>query len=527
MSALQLRFVVVLCIPAMALIFAGCQKRPVPVLVDEQIPDVKPADDEPKPFPLLLEPKFNAKVLEPIDRPLAMQPIAEQYWNFETYRRTDDKPAVATRRLEIAGRVLTEEDEPAEGTQVLLIAYDEKVAVTRTSKDGRFSFGARDLRLASEEIDIRGPIVAFHLVAFAENRSIIVDELQIYIDAARPSFPSRAIYRGEKIDIELKHGKTRSIRGRIVDEKGIPLGGAQVRLISTTTRVGDRPRPFRNDGWSHADLEPTTGNDGSFQFSMLPAQCKVTVEVRAAGFACTRFMALSTPPLGTLKKEDAGLWHHNLGDEWIIRLVRPVPQRVQVVDKKTGLPLSGFVVSGFPIAEMRSANVPIAGALTDANGYAILWLPPGRYHFHARQEKDPQYHPAGTTGQVSPATADEPYQVAANPYIVTIEVFDADTGVPIKNATVQLLLTYKNPQQSLASGMPRTYYWGETKSNGKAQGLNPFEGYTARFLQNEIQISTFKVVAPQGFEAVEVPEASFDQLVSTKPVFRFTIRKKK
>src|SRR5438876_12398482 len=111
---------------------------------------------------------------------------------------------------------------------------------------------------------------------------------------------------------------------------------------------------------------------------MLPVQSKITIEVRAAGFACTRLLALTTPPLGTLKKEEADLWHHNLSEEWVIKLPKPSPQRVQVTDKKTGRPLAAFEVTARPTPETRGGNAPHAWGQTDANGYALLWLPPGK-----------------------------------------------------------------------------------------------------------------------------------------------------
>lgn len=133
-----------------------------------------------------------------------------------------------------------------------------------------------------------------------------VSEDHAYVDSARPKFPSGAFYRGEKIDVGLAHVKARAVRGRLEDEDGRPLAGARVRLVAAASRVGDRPLPYVNEGWEDAGLEAATGADGRFRLGMLPEKSLVTVEVRAAGFACTRLAALTTPPLGTLAGSDAG-----------------------------------------------------------------------------------------------------------------------------------------------------------------------------------------------------------------------------
>jgi hypothetical protein len=510
-------------ISLLAVTFTGCQKKPAADV--PEIADLNQRIDELAQLRIEREARFDAKVLPPIDAPEPLQLIPDRLLRHSKDRLAlnwEEQPIAGKTRQRIGGRILAEDGVPAAGSQVWLIVQHEIVAKVFSGDDGRFAF---DIELPFRRaVTPQQPAIAhFRVIAFGRDRAIVASAGLAYIDMPRPKYPSDSFYQGEKIEVELQHVTARRIRGRIESEDNKPLAGARVRLISTATRVGDRPLPFRNEGWNERDLEAIADEHGRFQFDILPAKSKITVEVRAAGFACARLAALTTPPLGALKKEEGDLWHHNLGDEWVIQLVKPLRQYVQMTDSQSGRPLADFDLVAVPMEGKSDSIASRAWARTDANGYAILWLPPGIYEFHTFPIDNPNYLSESTVFcRINPTTVGRTIDITSSPFVIRLEAVDADTREPIQGVRFDLCLNWKVQPPNKSA----VYSWGPTGLDGTRRVGNPFQGHNAHSLALELNRGFFKLTGPPDYEPVEIPEVPLEKLTEVKPVFRFTLRKK-
>ena len=187
---------------------------------------------------------------------------------------------------------------------------------------------------------------------------------------------------------------------------------------------------------------------------------------------------------------------------------------------------------GFEVVAEQSRWSPVvvaprACAPTDANGFATLWLPPGRYDLLANPAGDLGYLPDGLGDcWFHEKTMDKPQRVRISPRVVTIEMKDADTGEGVLGGMVQLVLTYSSAPND-REGLPQTYFWGPTGVDGRARGRYPFEHFTPPTIRRHVAQCHFQVAAPEGYDSVVVPPVNPDLLISTtRPTFAFTVRKR-
>lgn len=125
---------------------------------------------------------------------------------------------------------------------------------------------------------------------------------------------------GGRIDVDLPMSPETTVRGRVVDARGIPVHGAWVRLWSNTAREDDRH--------SAGATSARSDRDGKFVVGGATADAGHTITVGADGFG-RRVFVLPAPPAGS--REIA------LGD---VALAEGGEIAGELVDEK-GLPRAG------------------------------------------------------------------------------------------------------------------------------------------------------------------------------------------
>jgi len=192
--------------------------------------------------------------------------------------------------IAVAGVVLDDQGKPIAGASVAQGAdrFGSNFPKIKTDEEGKFRFGnARP-----------GPLV---LTVQAKNYAPELKD--ITVAAAMP-------------ELEFRLGPAKTVRGKVVDEKGKPVGGA---FVAADTWRGHRSLEWRVN----------TKNDGSFLWTGAPAD-EVLIDLGKQGFQSLRHFHLVASD-----------------KEVLITLRKPQKISGSVVDDQTGQPIEKFkVVTG-------------------------------------------------------------------------------------------------------------------------------------------------------------------------------------
>lgn len=253
----------------------------------------------------------------------------------------------------------------------------------------------------------------------------------------------RRYERTDKIELDITFPATVTIHGRIVDDEGLPVVGAEVAIwnIERICRDGYGPlvpgfdrRPFNsmdNDGIELLNADAPvdlwvahTKDDGRFELDGMPAGCRCRTQFRHAKFPA-RIVWISTAE--GMRAEYEG---HRLYDaQQAVELVfaRPIENPIRVVYEDTGGPAPGVMVSGWNESDSVSGT-------SDAEGRVILSLPPGDYRLSVLPAYGTPYLETESHLSVGKTPPDSTMTVklprAAQ---VRVRVLDRETGMGIAN----------------------------------------------------------------------------------------------
>ena len=244
--------------------------------------------------------------------PLLFEAVSQEPVFVESGEITLQLPAKGTR---LSGRVVAAESgEPLDGAGLIamVVGEEDTYALTREI----LPEGAFDFLMTAGQVELR---------TSAAGRE--------------PEVASLLLVAGDwisNLEIRLSRAATYALAGRVVDETGRPVGGAEVvsASLSTSERGGntveilddaretatDREGRFRVDGLSHGDqlvrvaavgFEPTE----RFATTLQPGENEVEVVLARAGRIRVRAFAFGGPPVA------AGTIRVRQGKEDVLRLV--------------------------------------------------------------------------------------------------------------------------------------------------------------------------------------------------------------
>ncbi|MGE5277313.1 MAG: carboxypeptidase regulatory-like domain-containing protein [Acidobacteriota bacterium] len=184
----------------------------------------------------------------------------------------------------IAGHVLDEKKKPLAGVQVR-IARDFSIR-------GMLRRGAAGRALAGERAAVTGPEGQFRLDGLSASRGLTVEATKTgFAPGRRAGIALEAGERVQNVVLTLTAGL--SARGRVVDGKGQPVAGAEIR--ARRRAAGRGPGRFLLLGGPQNRPDGVSGQDGSFVLTGLE-QGDYELSISRAGYASkTTSVAVKSP----------------------------------------------------------------------------------------------------------------------------------------------------------------------------------------------------------------------------------------
>jgi len=306
------------------------------------------------------------------------------------------------RRFTLTGRAVCEEtNQPIEGARLFIATFRDDLAddqvwspensscnVVFTGPDGRF--------------EAPGLVGSPHRVFVTHDHCVEVE----WIPAAIP--------QTEPLIIRLQRG--RLITGCVLDQRGRPVGGAEVKAGSA-----EDSKAYSN--------ETLTDEAGRFELGGLPAGQRLWV---------------------TAKKQDR---NEGYGEVYGFQEIGPDEQEV-VFDGREMVEVEGVVVdeSGQPVpirilctiyggTERGGAYLTRCAPLNDCGAFRALAPPDGSIAFRLDSREDEMLSPFHNIEHVTmcDGRADRPLRVVANPSKeLALRLLDATTGVPVSQAELSV-----------------------------------------------------------------------------------------
>lgn len=242
----------------------------------------------------------------------------------ERVRSEDTSPTsppnkVYNHPIAVSGRALDEAGKPIPGAKVYLAAVEvdhKRIAETKADADGRYEFLNISLPIRAVQRSALGhDRGAFEVFGTVDGKAFAWRPLKFYYpepnngrvyNTYERDVPER-FYADEKIVLDLKFTESHSIKGRIVDEQGMPVAGAKLamRLCEPLQRDDRIARGIVHSGHEFSAIDQPDGvpaeinmrqtdDDGRFEFSGVPAECLFRFDAKHPNYAGTRLYAATT-----------------------------------------------------------------------------------------------------------------------------------------------------------------------------------------------------------------------------------------
>jgi carboxypeptidase family protein/AhpC/TSA family protein len=329
----------------------------------------------------------------------------------------------ANEKVKLTGEVTDEAGEPVAGATVEAYGIEH----------GSSRAGLVAERMASQETGADG---AFSLEFQTAPDARITGILVARKEGLALSWHNWQAVRREAPPFSLVLGEPATLTGRVVDPDGRPIAGAEVRaMLMIEDRSSGTPRMAFGAKGLEAWLA-TTGPDGAFRFTDVPADARAEYLVAAPGRAAT--MTLDSSQSGMPRLKFAA------GEEPATIVLQPEARiEGRVIEKATGKPVGGAgILAG--IADPRGSFEAQEGVAGPDGRFAVGGLRGGSYLL--RLASKPHETPEWIHEEVSVTTQTgqtvRGVEVALSKgAILEVRITDEVTGEPVPGAYVSAYRT--------------------------------------------------------------------------------------
>ncbi len=267
------------------------------------------------------------------------------------------------------------------------------------------------------------------------------DEQGVYVGAYKKGMALGWAYLGfreGRPEATIELAAARTLTGKVVDEAGKPVAGAQVVL---TLRPVGRGRNWLMGHKVIGHLVRRTGADGRFSFDCIPPRYDGEFAVRAKGKAI----------LDTSWRR--GRRSRPQGEEVKLTLEAGANIEAVAVDKATGKPIGGVVLAAF---NFRAIGPQLGVCISKKDGrYRWKGLPAGSYELAvpipARGTAEWAFDPVKLDVKAGETAKGAKIELVRGG-IAELAVVDAEDGKPVEYPNVALVQTGKRWWQNAGAG---------------------------------------------------------------------------
>jgi protocatechuate 3,4-dioxygenase beta subunit len=344
--------------------------------------------------------------------------------------------------LTVTGKALDPDGKPIAGATIFLVSKSgmgKQLGRVTTGPDGSYQFHDAPLPIPTNKDKRALETASLQIFGTAPGRAFAWRGVKrIYLDArfrdpnmSKPqNFFEEGFWPDEAIQLDLPFASVRSIRGRVVDERGRAVQGVKVSILNCDYLDTDGKESHVNSREFHlgpsGDLIPTeiraiSDNEGRFAFESVPPEVVCWIRAEHPKYAPIYFYTTTSnnPP----QTHDDG--HPVQLNPVELTLEEPRIVSLQVVGADNQQPIASVRVHG----STSRANGYWSSDSTNNKGRARLKLPPGQYQLCADPPRGANY--IRTLGEivVEKGDGEQMIRFEAKPGCTVIfKALDAGTG---------------------------------------------------------------------------------------------------